>query len=408
MTIVDPNRDWKTLLSYLPCNFRELAREHKQLETQYGNAVITTAEELLRLILLHVGANMPLRQTAALMAEGGGPVISPNRIHMKMRRAAPYLAALVAAMTTSWRTDCELQRCGGYELVVVDGTAFSGRCATGTDARIHTAIRLSDLSIFSAHATGVEVGESLKRFHLLPGQLVIGDRGYSNAPGIVHAVERGADVLVRLNRGALPLFDRDDEPFVVEPFLREIEEEQLVERAVRVSVWIDGHLRVVDGRLIATRLPADKAQEARERVRQEMGAKLTDEAWEMAAYVALFTTAPKSKLTAHRSMELYRLRWQIELLFKRWKTLCHFDRLPNERPDTILSWLYAKILLGLVLDRIAAAAPPLSPPVQLACYDRAPLRAQSRKTLADRQRSVEAHEHRLARNRRSAAASDAA
>jgi len=311
-------------------------------------------------------------------------------------------------MTSSWRDDFEAERWGGYDLIAVDGTAFAGRCATGTDARIHAALRLTDLSVFSAHASGVEVGESLRRFHFLPGQLVIGDRGYSNAAGIVHVVDHRADVLVRLNRGALPLLDGDDAPVDVEAFLREIAAEQIVERKVRVRTWIGGHLRIVDGRLIATRLPTDKAEEARERVRQELGAKLTDEAWEMAAYVALFTTAPKSRLSAAKCMELYRLRWQVELLFKRWKSLCHFDRLPNERADTILSWLYAKLLLGLVVDRIAAAAPPLSPPVQLAVYERGPRQARRRQTLADVERPVEAHEHRVAGTRRSSAAAHAA
>jgi hypothetical protein len=46
--------------------------------------------------------------------------------------------------------------------------------------------------------------------------------------------------------------------------------------------------------------------------------------------------------------------WWIELQWKRWKSLCHFDRLPNYRDDTILSWLTAKVLLGLLLERIGS------------------------------------------------------
>jgi hypothetical protein len=398
MGTLDVNRDWKTVLSYLPENYRELAQQHKQLRVQYGAHVrITTAEDLLRLILGHVGADLPLRQTVALVAEGGGPSVSPNSLHMKMRKAAPYLQSLIAGMT-SWTSECEPEKWAGYDLIAADGSSFAGRCATGTDARIHAALRLSDLSVFAAHATDVSVGESLRRFHWLPGQLVLVDRGYSNAPGIVHVVDRHADVLVRLNRGALPLFDREDESFDVEAFLRTIREEQVVEQNVRVRVWINRHLRIVDGRLIATRLPADKAAEARERVRMELGPDVSDEMLEMAAYVAVFTTVPKSRLTGQRCLEAYRLRWQIELLFKRWKSLCHFDRLPNERADTIVSWLCAKILLGLVVDRIAAAAPALFPPVQLASATN----GRGERAPAHGRRPVENHEHHLARARRGA------
>lgn len=395
MTSLNANRDWKTMLSQLPANYRELAQEHKQLQTQYGDHVrIRTAEDLLRLIFVHAGADLPLRQTVALVAEAGGPSVSPNSFHKKMRRAAPYLRALVTAMTSSWREQATPEKWGGYELLACDGTSFGGRCATGTDARIHTALHLSDLSVYEAHATGVEVGESLRRFHWLPGQLVVADRAYSNAQGIVHVVQHGADVLVRLNRGALPLLRRDDQPFDVEAFLRTIREQQIVEKDVRVRAWIDGHAHEVDGRLVATRLPSDKAEEARARVRAELGADASDEVIEFAAYVAVFTTAPRSRLPAERCIEVYRLRWQIELLFKRWKSLCHFDRLPNERQDTILSWLYAKILLGLIVDRIAAAAPALFPPVHLAS------REDVEESFTTGLGPVEDHQHRLARRRR--------
>jgi len=404
MTRLNVNEDWETLLSYLPSNYAELAEEHKQLEQQYGHARISRADDLLRLIFLHVGADMPLRQTVALVAEGGGPAISPNSLHMRMRRSAPYLQALIAGMTP-WTTRPE--QWGGYDPIACDGSSFSGPGATGTDARIHAALRLSDLSVFAAHTTTAEGGESLRRFHWLPGQLVIADRGYCTGPGITYVVDHKADVLVRLNRGTLPLFMRNDKPIDVEAHLRTIPEGRIVERNVRLRVWIGGHLRVVDGRLIATRLPEDKVEEARARVRKELGAKCSEEALEMAAYVALVTTAPKSRLSAEQCLEAYRLRWQIELLFKRWKSLCHFDRLPNQREDTILSWLCAKVLLGLVLDRIAAAAPPLSPPVHFARFERTN-RPRQEDVVSDGDRSLEAHEHRVARHRRRSTAPHAA
>ena len=384
MSTLDIDRDWKKLLSFLPSDYRELAHEHKQLRVQYGNARFTTADDLLRAVLLHVGADMPLRQTAALLAESGGPVVSPNRIHMKMRSVARYLQALVGRMT-SWAAECAPERWSGYELIVVDATAFAGRCANGTDARIHAAIRLADLCIYSAHATDVSGGESLRRFSWMAGQLAIADRGYSTAAGIEHVVSQGADVLVRVNRGALPLYSRSDRPFVIEPFLRRIHEGQVVERKVRIRLQTDPRRRerIVDGRLIATRLPADKADEARKRLRAEIGSSVTAEALEMAAYVAVFTTAPATRLAAQQCLAIYRLRWQIELVFKRWKSLCHFDRLPNERSDTILSWLYGKLLLGLVLDKIASAVPTLSPPVQLATAPPKGRRAPSSHVFTD-------------------------
>ena len=56
----DWQNDWQQLLSYLPENYEQLAREHKMLEVQYGNAKIKTAQDLLRFVFVHVGCDLPL------------------------------------------------------------------------------------------------------------------------------------------------------------------------------------------------------------------------------------------------------------------------------------------------------------------------------------------------------------
>jgi hypothetical protein len=401
MSGLDVQRDWAVLQAHLPADYERLATECGALRPHYPNVRIETADELLRLILLHVGANLPLRQTVALIAESGGPAVSPYCLHMHMRTAGGYLGRLVAQMTR-WRKECEPDEWRGYELVAVDGSSFAGRRANGTDARIHAALRLSDLAVLEAVALGVESGESLKRFGWMPGQLAIGDRGYCNAPGIAWTLDQGADVLVRLNRGALPLFDEHGKSIDVLAWVRSMDEDTIVERAVLIDAVVDGHRRIIAGRLTASRLPEDKADEARARLRKEQGSSVTAESLEMASYVVLFTTVPATRLSASWCMKAYRLRWQVELLFKRWKSLCGFDRLPNERADTVVTWLTAKLLLGLMVDRIAAqVVPPLSPPQSSPC-------AARRARRADGARPLEGHGHRLARNRRRAATAPSA
>jgi IS4 transposase len=89
-------------------------------------------------------------------------------------------------------------------------------------------------------------------------------------------------------------------------------------------------------------------------VRDENGAKTTEEQLWMAEFVVLFTTVLAAKLTAEQLVELYRLRWQVELEFKRAKSLMGLDKLPNYLPETILSWIAAKLWLQQVLRVIAA------------------------------------------------------
>lgn len=381
---------WQTIVADLPDDFEALAKEHKVLEVQYGDAKITSGSDLLRLILLHAGAGLGLRQTVTLVAEGDGPDVSHVTLHKKMRISGPYLAALVARLTTG-SAEASLERWAGYELTIVDGSSFSGPGADGTDARVHLQLRLTDLQILSASIEGRSVGESFKRFPWRKGQLALGDRGYANPPGIASVVEQGADVLVRVNRSALPMFARDDERVDVMAWLRALKGYSPRER--QVLIRSREHESEIKGRLVAVRLPEPAAEKARAWVRRELGRKATPLDYEAAHYVVLFTTVPTERMSLGLCLELYRLRWQVELAFKRWKSLCHFDALPNYRDDTILTWLHAKLLLAVLMQRMASGASALFPPEEeTTAVDAVVLDA-----MEDRQ-------HPVAHNRRRAAA----
>jgi hypothetical protein len=382
---VTSTQGWQTIEAELPENFEELAKKNKVLEVQYGNAKITSASDLLRLILLHAGADLPLRQTVGIMAEAGGPEVSHVTLHKKMRLAAGFLRDLVACLSHSGTDENTPERWAGYEVTVVDASAFCGPGADSTDARVHFQMRLSDLEILHAAMEDRTVGESFKRFEWQPGQLAVGDRGYCNPPGIGHVVAQGADVLVRVNRASLPLFDGRAHKIDLMQLLRGLRGHRPVDR------WVCVHDReqdeLIEGRLIAFRLPAAEAEKARARVRRELGGKASATDLEAAQYVVLFTTVPASRMPTQMCLALYRLRWQVELAFKRWKSLCHFDRLPNYRDDTIKSWLYAKLLLALLMHRIASGVSSLFPP-----------EPQEETTLA--LDALENCEHPLARARR--------
>jgi hypothetical protein len=392
--------DWNTLTSYLPRDYERLAVEHEQLLTQYGNAKITTGNQLLRFILLHVGANLPLRQTVAMIAAAGGPSLSAMRLHKKMRRASPYLQSLVERMV-GWTAQAKPELWAGYKLTMIDATTLCGPGATCPDARIHTKLRAADVAILDAIVTDASGGETFKQFLFEPNELVLGDRAYSHHKNIAYVLEHGADVLVRYNRGSLPLWHQGERVDVLAR-VRALSGEGAV---LDLPVTFEHDDEHISGRFIATRLPDADAEKARKRLRKEQGASITKETLEAAAYVMLFTTVPRERMSASKCLEAYRLRWQIELQFKRWKSLCGFDRLPNYLDDTIVAWLYAKVLLGILLDRMSSIRDELSPPVQLALIERPARRPRRRRTAAaDGSATLEAHEHSLPAHGRSPAA----
>ena len=74
----------------------------------------------------------------------------------------------------------------------------------------------------------------------------------------------------------------------------------------------------------------------------------------------ILTTLPNS-VPALAVMGLYRLRWQIELLFKRLKSLLHLDTLPSRQGPTAKSWMLARFLAAALAQRLVEPNGPLSP-----------------------------------------------
>jgi len=80
-------------------------------------------------------------------------------------------------------------------MVAVDASTVCGPGATGPDARIHAVLRLADLSWEQVQVTDHHGGETFKRFVWHEGQLVFGDRGYCNAPGVAHVLDCVASMM---------------------------------------------------------------------------------------------------------------------------------------------------------------------------------------------------------------------
>ena len=348
--------DWPMIEAQLPPNWRELGRAHgidpaakKRLPP---GAKIRDLGVVLRLVLFHVGANVALATTTAMGAAATLSTISPVALHQWMRRIGPWLASLLAALTEA-AEKFDPARWAGYDVRIVDATVVSRPGSKGTTARVHYALRLTDLHPIYEEVTDEKGGETFRRFaHVAgPKQLWLGDRGYASPPGIAAMTAAGSAVLVRWNRGALPLYDAQGALLDVGEKLSHLNH---CSKPHEWAAWVHPKRGpIIRGRICAVRLPPDKAEEARVRARREQGTQVTAETLEFAEFVVLFTTVPKELLVAEQILDLYRLRWQVELSIKRDKSIAGLDRLPNFRDDTIKSWILAKLLLTQIARKIS-------------------------------------------------------
>jgi hypothetical protein len=160
-----------------------------------------------------------------------------------------------------------------------------------------------------------------------------------------------------VNRATLPLYDKRAKHIDIMARLRKTDAR---ERVQQCRAFVHVGERKIPGRLCWVRLPEDKAAQARQRARREAEGSCDDDTLFAAEFVLVFTTV-LHELSATQILTAYRARWQVELDFKRSKSIRGLDRLPNFLPQTIHSWICAKLLLQLVAVRMASPAAAFPP-----------------------------------------------
>ena len=352
--------EWTVLRSWLPDELGERARKTGFMQRARG---LQDAELWLRLILMHVAGGLSLQQTAVRARELGLAKITSVALFKRLRKAERWLADLTQFMLA------DHQRLFGrqaavrvpYRLRIIDATDIQEPGDTGTGLRVHYSLRLPELRCDHYELTDKRGGEKLGRFSFHPGELVLADRGYSHRAGVAAVLEAKADVLLRWNPATLPVDGPQGEPW------------DLLSRLRRLKVREVGHWEVsfVFGgkryglRLCARRKSRTKAQSARKKALRKAArnqSRTPDaRSLELTEYVLVLTSVPPATLSAAKVLELYRLRWQIEQAFKRLKSLLAFGHVPKSSDQSAKSWMQAKILTSLMIERVALCGRFFSP-----------------------------------------------
>jgi hypothetical protein len=251
------------------------------------------------------------------------------------------------------------QRKGRGSVRIVDGTIIKEPGKTGSQWRILYSMRLPDLRCdhFNLTATtGAGTGESFARLPVAKHDLILGDAGYSTAAGIEWVVSQGGDVLVRVNTHTLSL-QKSGRSF---DLLSHLQSLKAAGAAGEWRVRLKG--TTIEGRVCALRKSEEAIQQAHRRIERRASKKQTKtkpETWEYARYVVVFTTDLATQ--PETILDWYRVRWQIELTFKRLKTLAQLGHLPKYDAQSSRAWLYGKLLVALLTQKLVRIGREVSP-----------------------------------------------
>jgi hypothetical protein len=350
--------EWSVLARFLPEGWRDLARSTGALQRARQ---VRSADVLLRLAFLYAASGLSLQQAAARATTAGLARISAVGLMKRMRSAGPWLRALAEALfTESGRLPSLEGVPPERRLRIVDATHVRVSGSSGTDWRLHYVLRLPTLTCDFAEVTDATGGETYMRVPVQPGDIILGDRGYCHREGVAHVLDHRGDVVVRLNSSSFPLLNGDGERVDLLATMRSLTEHEPQGWAVR---FVAGK-RAYAARLCAVRKSARAAQLSKERLlkaARKKGKVVQPETLELAEYIFVLTTPGLDVLTPAQVLELYRVRWQVELGFKRLKSLFNVGSAPNRDPEAVRSWIYAKLLAVLLIERLGEESRLFSP-----------------------------------------------
>jgi len=103
------------------------------------------------------------------------------------------------------------------------------------------------------------------------------------------------------------------------------------------------------------------AQKKLRRYASKHGTRLQPETLIYAQYVMVLTTFPAPDFSLVQVLDHYRFRWQIELVFKRFKQIAQLGHLPKYDQDSAKAWLYGKLFVTLLTEKLIQHARALSP-----------------------------------------------
>lgn len=394
---------WAEVQAHLPAGF-DLERTARERGAFTRARQVKDAVTLLRLALAYGGCGMSLRETCAWAEVAGLASLTDPSLIERLCKAAPWLGDVVAALIgeqAKLPTGCW----SGYRLRALDATSICEPGADRTTWRLHVGYDLASGQVDQVELTDGHGAENLQRLRYRPGDIVLGDRAYARPRDLRPVIEDGADFIVRTGWNSLRLLHPDGSTFDLFATLA-AQAGQEGEASVRIDEGRDfGEPLIL--RLVIRRKTPEQAETEQKRLikdAKKRGKQPDPRSLEAAKYILLLTSLPVTTFPPVDVLALYRFRWQLELAFKRMKSLAGLDALAAKKPELARAWIYARLIVFLIAEQSAGQVPDSSPcapqthgrkPVAMASHQIGP-RQRSRRNprpsaLADHSTRIHAH-----------------
>jgi hypothetical protein len=347
--------DWQALISGLSQRI-DLEATARATGALVRRRNVADAATLLRLALAYGPGGMSLRSAAAWAGMNDVASLSDVALLKRLRGAADWLGSIAGALLESACAKSAAPK--GRRLRIVDGSSISRPGSSGTDWRLHATYEPALARFTHLEISDVHGGEGFCRVPLRQGDIVVGDRCYARVPSLEKVALAGADFIVRTGWTSVRLTTLDGQLVDWNAIYAPMQPGEVCEMDV-FAQHSGGKGKSRDKPLLQVRLivkrkdakATEKSVKAARRGNQRRCSKrLQPMTITAAGFVMLLTSVPADEMTAEEVLQTYRLRWQVELAFKRLKSGMGIHKLPARDERLARSWLMAHLILALIID----------------------------------------------------------
>jgi hypothetical protein len=347
------NRDWDFVVKRLG-GAEALEAGARATHAFMRPRAVKCAADMLRLVLAYCLGEGGLRSVATWATAIGLVDISNVGLLYRLRQSGDWLQLLVGQLLES----AAPKAARGRLIRLVDATVVmkAGCAAKKANSiwRIHSVFELTFERFGYFELTDEGGGEQLDRAPVIASEIRIGDRAYMQPDRIAKVLDGGGDIVIRSGWRHARWRNESGTPVRLPDEFRKARK-GLVDRPIWIARKGGTPLAL---RLVAARKPPQAAAEARRQAQQ--GARdgcyqLSQDGLQAADWLIVVTSLKAVEYSAQDVLDLYRLRWRVELGFKRLKSVIGLQGPPGKDEASAKAYILSHLLMNLLLEPLLDA-----------------------------------------------------
>ena len=341
----------RTLMKLLPDDYESASRETGAMAR--AGKVIQNPSDLMWLMLTHLSQGQTLVNMSALSEASGLGRLSDVAFMKRLINCQQWFKWILQRLAPSGVADYLKPRgFDGYRMLAVDASDVnSGVSRFSKSWHLHFALDIFTLTSHEFKITDDKTGETLANFTASKGDLFMADRIYATKRGISHCLANEADFILRLRFEAFAMHLDNGEKADLLGQLKKTDENEAAD--IPVTVDLSGYGLGWRGmRVCAVRKSEEAIEKSMARIAKEESKRQkerSEDSKEFNEYIVVITSLPRD-IGADEILAAYRYRWQVELYFKRLKSLLGMGEVPKKRAESMEAWLNGKMVLAILLE----------------------------------------------------------